>query len=62
MDQNALGQGECRVFKSAIALEHNDGNCFLLYVDTDSWKLKVDWKILRWAWSKMGEATLVTKL
>ena len=42
MDQNALGQGECRLFKSAIAPEHNDGNCFLLHVDTDSWKLKVN--------------------
>ena len=30
-----------------------------LYIDTDSWKLKVDKKILGWAWSKMGVATLV---
>ena len=25
-----------------------------LHVDTDSWKLEVDWKILGWAWSKNG--------
>ena len=29
------------------------------YVDTGSWKLKVDWKILGWVLSKMGVATLV---
>ena len=25
-----------------------------LHVDTDSWKLKVDPKILEWAWSENG--------
>ena len=29
-----------------------------LRVDTDSWKLRVDWKILGWVWSKMGVSTL----
>ena len=33
-----------------------------LHVDTDSWKLKVDQKILGWGWSKMGGATLVLGL
>ena len=33
-----------------------------LHVDTDSWKLKVNQKILGWAWSKMGVATLVSGL
>ena len=33
-----------------------------LHVDTDSWKLGVDLKILGWAWSKMGVATLFSKL
>ena len=33
-----------------------------LHVDTDSWKLKIIWKILWWAWSKMGVATLVSGL
>ena len=28
-----------------------------LHVDTNSWKLKVDWQILEQAWSKMGVAT-----
>ena len=31
-----------------------------LHVDTNSWKLKADWKILMWVWSKMGAATLVS--
>ena len=30
-----------------------------LHIVTDSWKLKVSWKILGWVWSKMGVATLV---
>ena len=33
-----------------------------LHVDTDPWKLKMDQKILGWAWSKMGLATLVSGL
>ena len=33
-----------------------------LHVDTDSWKLKVDQKVLWWAWSKMCLTTLVTGL
>ena len=33
-----------------------------LHVDTNSWKLKVDQKILGWAWSNMGAATLVSGL
>ena len=31
-----------------------------LYLDTNSLKLKVDWKVLVWVWSKMGVFTLVT--
>ena len=33
-----------------------------LHIDTDSWKLKIDQKILGWAWAKMGVATLVSEL
>ena len=33
-----------------------------LNVHTDSCKLKIDWKILRLAWSRMGVATLVSGL
>ena len=33
-----------------------------LRVDTGSWKLEVDWKILRWALSKMGVTTLFSEL
>ena len=31
-----------------------------LHVDTNSYKLKIDWKIFGWAWSEMGVASLVT--
>ena len=31
-----------------------------LHVDAESWKSKVERKTLRWAWSKMGLATLVS--
>ena len=33
-----------------------------LHVDTDSWKLEVDWKILGWAWSKMDVGILFSGL
>ena len=33
-----------------------------LYIDTDSWKLEVDWKILWWVWSRMGCTTLFSGL
>ena len=34
-----------------------------LHVDTDSWKLEVDWKNIRGrAWSKMGVASLFSGL
>ena len=36
MAQNAIGQSDCRIFKSNISLEY----------DTNSLKLKVDWKIM----------------
>ena len=31
-----------------------------LHVDTNSWKLKVHWKIFRWVWSKVFVAALVS--
>ena len=33
-----------------------------LHVDTNSQKLKVDWKFLGWTWSKMGVVNLVSRL
>ena len=33
-----------------------------LHVDTDSWKIEVDRKVLGWAWSKMGVAALFSGL
>ena len=38
------------------ALDHSDCR---MYVDRDSWKLKIDWKIFGCVWSKMGVATLM---
>ena len=58
MGQNALSQSDYRIFKSTISLEQNDEKPDFLHVDTDSWKVEVDWKILRWTWSKMGVAIL----
>ena len=51
MYQNIPGQSDCRSFKSAISLETNDEKMIFLHVDRNSLKLKVDWKILGWAWS-----------
>ena len=34
----------------------------VLHVDTDSWKIKADGKILGWALSKMGVVTLFSGL
>ena len=62
MGQNALGQSDYRIFKSTISLEQNDEKPDFLHVDTDSWKVEVDWKILGWALSKMCVATLFSGL
>ena len=48
MCQNGLGQSDYSVFKSTISLEQNDEK---FHVDINSFKLKVYWKILEWAWS-----------
>ena len=58
MGQNALNQSDYRIFKTNKSLEQNDEKAWFLHVDTDTWKVEVDWKILRWALSKMGVATL----
>ena len=50
MGQNALGQSRCKIFKSTVSPEKNDEKVFIfLRVYTDSWKLNIDLKILRWA-------------
>ena len=41
-----------------MSLEQNDEKACFLRIDTASWKLKVDWKILEWARSKMGHVTV----
>ena len=40
--QNALGQSDCRVFKSTISLEQMNEISRFLCADTNSWILKVD--------------------
>ena len=62
MGQNALSPSDCRIFKLTVSLEQNDEKAWFLHVDVDSWKLKVDQKILGWAWSKMGFAAPVSRL
>ena len=56
MSQNALGQSNCRIFKSTISLEQSDENSQFL-----TWyklmEIKNALKILKWAWSKMDVAT-----
>ena len=42
MDQNALGQSDCKIFKTTITLEKMIKKPDFLHVDTDLWKLKVD--------------------
>ena len=60
MGQNALDQSDCIIFKLTISVEQNDEKARdFLHFDADSWKLKVDWKILAWVWSEMGVASLV---
>ena len=49
MGRNALCQSDCKIFKSTVSLEQNDE-----IGDTNSWKLKFDWKLLWWAWLKNG--------
>ena len=42
MSKNALGQSDCKIFKSTISLEQNNEKTDFLHEDTDSWKLKGD--------------------
>ena len=60
--QNALSQSDCGVFKSNYIFRENDEIAFSLHVDFKSYKFKVDWKLLGWAWSKMGVTSLITRL
>ena len=40
--EDAVGQSDCRIFKSTISLEKMTKRPDFLHVDSDSWKLKVD--------------------
>ena len=57
MGQNALGQSNCRIFKSALSLEQNMKWADFFACWWYKWKLKFDWKILGWTSTKMGVTT-----
>ena len=59
MGQNTLGQSDYRIFKSTISLEQNDEKVWFFHVGKDSWNIEVDWKLMGWAWSKMGLAIII---
>ena len=63
MDQNALSQSDCKIFKSIIfPAEQIDEAASFLHVDTKSQKLKVEQEFFGWLWSKMGVANVVSGL
>ena len=47
MCRDTLGQLDCKIF-----MEQSDEITKFLHVDTNLWKLNVDWNLLGWAWSK----------
>ena len=47
MGENAFDQSTCTIFKLTISRK-NWWKSLIFDVDADSWKLKVDWKILGW--------------
>ena len=49
--ENAVSQSDCSISKWTISPKQ---------IDTNSQKLKVDWKFIEWAWSKMGMANVVS--
>ena len=38
------------IFRSTLSLEQNDEKAWFFACWYNSWKLKADWKILRWVW------------
>ena len=61
MVENGFDQSGLWTLKLTVSQEWTDGIDFLR-VETDSQKLKVDQKFVGWASSKMGVASLVTRL
>ena len=49
MGQNSLVQTDCRIFKSTIFVEQKDKIAWILHLETNSWKVKVDLKFFGWA-------------
>ena len=62
MIQNSLSQSSARFLNNFYLWNKSTKKPNFLYINTDSWKLKADWKILGWTWSKTGVATLVSGL
>ena len=58
MVKNWCGQCGDKTLKLFISEERTDGITDFLLVETDLQKLKADQKIFRWAWSKIGVASL----
>ena len=54
MNQNALGQSDCRIFKSTISQEQIDEIAWFVAWWSNSWKLKIYLKILGWVWLSNG--------
>ena len=51
MYKNVFGQSDCRILNKLHLYDENMKKLDFLHVDTNSLKLKVDRKILVWAWS-----------
>ena len=62
MLQNALGQSDCKMFKSTIFLEQNNKIACFSHVGKSSWILQVGWKIFGWMFGKIGMNFSVTGL
>ena len=62
LDQNALSQSDCSIFKLITSPKQIDETASFLYVDTKSLKMKSWLKVFGWAWSKVGLANLVLGL
>ena len=53
MDQNALGQSDCRIFKSTISLERNEKSpifCMLIQIHENLKLIEKYWGVLGQKW------------
>ena len=54
MTQNALSQSSAGFLNNLYLWNKSTKKSDFLYINTDSWKLKANWKILGRTWSKTG--------